>query len=146
MTTGPKPKSLVRKDWLSGSVNIGVLNPDVASSDLILHKTDANYFFFFKLLELEKLCRAVPIIMSLYYEGATVLSQRDQSSFSPSIVKTRVFSVKKGTFKSSPGQLYALILESVKFSTLLSSVIENSGILEIERKVSYYTNVLAQDS
>lgn len=68
--------------------------------------------------------------MSLYHEGAEILIA---SSSEGGSLKSRVFG-RKG-LKSSPGQLYALVLESCKWSGILKDVIENAGILGIEKKV-----------
>lgn len=68
--------------------------------------------------------------MSLYHEAAEILSSSADASGS---LKSRVFGRKKG--KSPPAQLYALVLESAKWSLVLKEVIENAEILKLERKV-----------
>lgn len=68
--------------------------------------------------------------MSLYHEGAEVLLA---SSTEGGSLKSRVFG--RRNIKSKPGQLYALVLETSKWSSILKEVIEESGILSLERKV-----------
>ncbi|KAM0436960.1 hypothetical protein ACHAPT_002675 [Fusarium lateritium] len=70
--------------------------------------------------------------MSLYHEAAEVLSG---SSSQGGSLKSRVF--KKKNLKSSPNQVYALVLESCKWSPVLKEVIEKSELLKLERKVRY---------
>jgi 25S rRNA (cytosine2278-C5)-methyltransferase len=67
--------------------------------------------------------------MSLYHEAAEILSMPASAGG----LKTRVF--KKDGLKSPPGQLYALTLETSKWSSVLKEVIEKSDILRHERKV-----------
>lgn len=69
--------------------------------------------------------------MSLYHEAAAVLSQSASEGGS---LKSRIYGKKD--LKSPPAQLYALALESCKWSGVLKEVIEASGILQHERKVS----------
>ncbi|KAM6477920.1 S-adenosyl-L-methionine-dependent methyltransferase [Trichoderma sp. SZMC 28011] len=69
--------------------------------------------------------------MSLYHEAAEILSSSADASGS---LKSRVFGKKKG--KSPPAQLYALVLESAKWSLVLKEVIENAEILKLERKLT----------
>lgn len=72
-----------------------------------------------------------PILtMSLYHEAAEILSSSSNSSGS---LKSRVFGKKNS--KAPPGQLYALVLESAKWSPVLKEVIEKTGLLKLERKV-----------
>jgi putative methyltransferase len=68
--------------------------------------------------------------MSLYHEGAEVLAA---SSTEGGSLKSRVFG--RRNIKSPPGQLYALVLETAKWSPVLKEVIEASEILGIEKKV-----------
>ena len=63
--------------------------------------------------------------MSLYYESAPFLRQDS--------LKSRVFSAQ---LKSKPKQVYALVSEASKWSSILTEVIEKSQILTLERKVS----------
>lgn len=71
--------------------------------------------------------------MSLYHEAAEVLSA---SSSQGGSLKSRIF--KKKNLKSSPNQLYALVLESCKWSLVLKEVIEKTELLKHERKVRPY--------
>lgn len=68
--------------------------------------------------------------MSLYHEAAEFLVG---SSSGGGSLKSRVF--KKKNLKSSPSQLYALVLESCKWSPVIKEVIEKSDLLKLERKV-----------
>lgn len=68
--------------------------------------------------------------MSLYHEGAEIILA---SSSEGGSLKSRIFGRK--SLKSSAGQLYALVLETSKWSGVLKDVIENAGILDIEKKV-----------
>lgn len=68
--------------------------------------------------------------MSLYHEAAEILTA---SSSEGGSLKSRVFG-KKG-IKSPPSQLYALVLESSKWSPVLKEVIEATELLKHERKV-----------
>lgn len=68
--------------------------------------------------------------MSLYYEAAAILANEDKIGGS---LKSRIF--KKKDLKSSPGQLFAIIAESSKWSPVLKDVIERTGLLVEERKV-----------
>lgn len=65
--------------------------------------------------------------MSLYHETAEILSE------SGGILKTRIFTKKH--LKSTPQQVYALALETCKWSSVLKEVIEASELLRHERKV-----------
>ena len=69
--------------------------------------------------------------MSLYYEAADVLTAPTSSGGS---LKSRVFSKKD--LKSPPAQIYALVIETCKWSAVLKEVIENTELLKLERKVS----------
>lgn len=69
--------------------------------------------------------------MSLYHEAAEILTG---SSSEGGSLKSRVF--KKKGLKSPPNQVYALVLESCKWSPILKEVIEKSELLKLERKVS----------
>ncbi|KAF2148366.1 S-adenosyl-L-methionine-dependent methyltransferase [Myriangium duriaei CBS 260.36] len=79
--------------------------------------------------------------MSLYYEAAKVLEDVAESS---KPLKQRVYNDK--SLKSSPGAIFALVSEAAKWSEILSDVIDNSGILGIERKLTPTLSiVLAHD-
>ncbi|KIL84357.1 nol1r protein [Fusarium avenaceum] len=69
--------------------------------------------------------------MSLYHEAAEVLTG---SSSEGGSLKSRVF--KKKNLKSAPNQIYALVLESCKWSPILKEVIEKSDLLKLERKLT----------
>lgn len=70
--------------------------------------------------------------MSLYYEAADVLSSATGANAGGSL-KSRIFSRKD--LKSQPAQIYALAIETCKWSSVLKEVIERSEILKLERKV-----------
>lgn len=68
--------------------------------------------------------------MSLYHETAEILSQPSSTGGN---LKTRIFSNK--ALKSPQQQIYALALESCKWSAVLKEVIEAADLLKLERKV-----------
>lgn len=65
--------------------------------------------------------------MSLYYDTAPYLSKQSGS------LKAQVFG--DTTAKSSAKQIFALASEASQWSPMLSEVIENAGLLRLERKV-----------
>ncbi|KAK1580511.1 NOL1/NOP2/sun family protein [Colletotrichum navitas] len=69
--------------------------------------------------------------MSLYHETAEILSSSPDHGGS---LKSRVFG-KKG-LKSPPAQVYALALETCKWSAVLKEVVEAAEILRHERKLT----------
>lgn len=69
--------------------------------------------------------------MALYHEAASFLTSDSASDGS---LRSRVYSAKD--LKSSPAHLYALLSEASKWAPVLKEVIENSGLLTLERKVS----------
>ncbi|KAF2259351.1 S-adenosyl-L-methionine-dependent methyltransferase [Lojkania enalia] len=69
--------------------------------------------------------------MSLYYEAAAVLANADNTGGS---LKSRIY--KQSGRKSSPAQLFALVTESAKWSVVLKDVVEKSGLLAEEKKLS----------
>ncbi|KAK2012969.1 NOL1/NOP2/sun family protein [Colletotrichum eremochloae] len=69
--------------------------------------------------------------MSLYHETAEILSASPDHGGS---LKSRVFG-KKG-LKSPPAQVYALALETCKWSAVLKEVVEAAEILRHERKLT----------
>ncbi|SPO04552.1 related to NOL1R protein [Cephalotrichum gorgonifer] len=73
--------------------------------------------------------------MSLYHETAQILSDASKGGGG---LKNRVFGKReKGKeLKSPPGQVYALAVESCRWSGVLKEVIEASGILMSERKLT----------
>lgn len=70
--------------------------------------------------------------MSLYYDAAPLLSSGGELTGS---LKSRVFNSKD--IKSSPKQVYALVSEASKWSSILTEVIEKSQLLQYERKASF---------
>ena len=68
--------------------------------------------------------------MALYNEAALILTTTSDSGGS---LKSRIY--KSTDLKSNPSHLFALISESSKWSPVLKEVIENSGLLPLERKV-----------
>lgn len=68
--------------------------------------------------------------MSLYHEAASVLSAPKNEGGS---IKSRVFGRKD--LKSPAAQVYALALETCKWSAVLKEVVENAQLLLLERKV-----------
>ncbi|KAG5986013.1 hypothetical protein E4U43_005738 [Claviceps pusilla] len=70
--------------------------------------------------------------MSLYHEAADILSTT--SPHQGGSLKSRVFGRKDA--KSPPNQLYALVLETCKWSGVLKEVIEGAELLRHERKLS----------
>lgn len=74
------------------------------------------------------------LIMSLYHEAASVLQQDSSSGGN---LRSRVFNKKD--LKSPPNQVYALALETCKWSAVLAEVIDHSQILKHEKKVSSST-------
>lgn len=73
--------------------------------------------------------------MSLYYEAADLLTAPTNAGGS---LRSRIFSKKD--LKSAPAQIYALAIESCKWSSVLKEVVENSDILRLERKVGSHVN------
>lgn len=79
--------------------------------------------------------------MSLYHEAASVLSGPRSDGGN---LKSQIF--RRKDLKSPPAQLYALALESCKWSAILKEVIENSQILQHERKVFNLDDVFTRCS
>ena len=75
--------------------------------------------------------------MSLYHEAAEFLIASPTEGGS---LKARVFK-KKTALKSPPNQLYALVLETSKWSPVLKDVIDKAEVLRHERKVSTCTSL-----
>ncbi len=71
--------------------------------------------------------------MSLYYETADILTASNEKGGS---LRSRIFSNKN--LKSQPAQIYALAIETCKWSIVLKDVIEHAGLLSLERKVRVY--------
>jgi 25S rRNA (cytosine2278-C5)-methyltransferase len=70
--------------------------------------------------------------MSLYHETADLLTAPTNTGGS---LKSRIFS--KRDLKSSQAQIYALAIETCKWSPVLKEIVENADILRLERKVDY---------
>ena len=68
--------------------------------------------------------------MSLYYDAAPLLLPSSDQAGS---LKSRIFNLKG--HKSSPKQIFAVVSEASKWSTVLSDVIDKSQLLQLERKV-----------
>ncbi|KAK2630147.1 hypothetical protein QTJ16_000967 [Diplocarpon rosae] len=75
--------------------------------------------------------------MSLYYEAADLLTASTNAGGS---LKSRIFSQKD--LKSQPGQIYALAIETCKWSSVLKEVVENAEILRLERKLTPILSIL----
>ena len=70
--------------------------------------------------------------MSLYYEAADLLTAPTNAGGS---LKSRIFNKKD--LKSQPAQVYALAIETCKWSSVLKEVVENAEILRLEHKVMF---------
>lgn len=68
--------------------------------------------------------------MSLYFDAVSVLT----APSSGGSFKSRIYNSR--SLKANPAQIYALITEASKWDTLLKEVIEHTGILNLEPKVS----------
>ncbi|KUJ20950.1 S-adenosyl-L-methionine-dependent methyltransferase [Mollisia scopiformis] len=75
--------------------------------------------------------------MSLYYEAADLLTAPTNAGGS---LKSRIFSKKD--LKSQPAQIYALAIETCKWSTVLKEVVEYADLLRLERKVTPILSIL----
>jgi putative methyltransferase len=71
--------------------------------------------------------------MSLYYEAAEVLTSVKENNGS---LKSVVFGKK--TWKSDAKTLFALAAEAAKWSSVLSEVVEKSGIMKLEKNVGTF--------
>lgn len=69
--------------------------------------------------------------MSLYHEAASVLQQDPSTGGN---LRSRVFNKKD--LKSPPNQVYALALETCKWSAVLAEVIDHSQVLKHEKKLT----------
>jgi hypothetical protein len=74
--------------------------------------------------------------MSLYHEAAAVLDTVNKGKTS---LKAEIFGKK--TWKTDGKVLFALTSEAAKWSSILSEVVEKSGILKIEKQVSVLLSV-----
>jgi 25S rRNA (cytosine2278-C5)-methyltransferase len=69
--------------------------------------------------------------MSLYHETTEILAIPASTGGS---LKARIFGKKD--HKNPPQRIYALAAETCKWSSILKEIIDNAGILRLERKVS----------
>ena len=79
-------------------------------------------------------CETVPA-MSLYFDAASILAD----TASGGSLKSRIYNQNpkaKQKTKAPPAQIYALIIESSKWDTVLKEVIDKAGVLAAEPKVS----------
>ncbi|ESZ96911.1 hypothetical protein SBOR_2705 [Sclerotinia borealis F-4128] len=75
--------------------------------------------------------------MSLYYEAAEVLTAPSNQGGS---LRSRIFNKKD--LKSQPAQVYALAIETCKWSPILKEVIENADLLRLELKLTSAMSLL----
>ncbi|KAJ2904591.1 hypothetical protein MKZ38_007570 [Zalerion maritima] len=75
--------------------------------------------------------------MSLYHEAADILSEAAGGGGN---LKSKVFSNK--TLKSPVAQVYALALETCKWSPVLKEIIEKADLLRLERKLTPVLSLL----
>ncbi|KAL5326890.1 hypothetical protein ACEPPN_004579 [Leptodophora sp. 'Broadleaf-Isolate-01'] len=75
--------------------------------------------------------------MSLYYEAADFLTAPTNAGGS---LKSRIFSKKD--LKSQPAQIYALAIQTCKWSSVLKEVVENAEILRLEHKLTPILSIL----
>ncbi|KAJ5552035.1 hypothetical protein N7535_000018 [Penicillium sp. DV-2018c] len=68
--------------------------------------------------------------MSLYFDAVAILT----APSSGGSFKSRIYSARN--LRASPAQIYALVTEAAKWDTVLTEVIDKSGILALERKLS----------
>ncbi|VCU39472.1 Bgt-136 [Blumeria graminis f. sp. tritici] len=68
--------------------------------------------------------------MSLYYEAASLFANPSTSGS----LRSQIF--KNPALKAPPAQIYALAVQTCKWSSVLREVIENANFLKIERKVT----------
>jgi hypothetical protein len=80
-------------------------------------------YYFFRTLNIP--------LMSLYHEAAECLTVAQKNGGS---LKSVVFGKK--TWKTDARTLFAICAEAAKWSTILSEVVEKSGILKLEKNVS----------
>ncbi|KIV99711.1 uncharacterized protein PV09_08642 [Verruconis gallopava] len=82
-------------------------------------------------LGLERLDDKKIDVMSLYHEASTILTNENRQGGS---LKSRVFGSRN--LKNPPAKVYALLVQSLKWSPILKDVIDRSQILSHERKLS----------
>lgn len=72
--------------------------------------------------------------MSLYFDAAAILTDATRGGS----LKSRIYNPNPKTkhkTKAPPAQIYALIVESSKWDTVLKEVIDKAGVLAAEPKV-----------
>ena len=74
--------------------------------------------------------------MSLYTDAVSLLTNPPSTGGS---FKSRIYNQRNN--RSSPAQIYALIVESAKWDTLLKEVIERAETLKYEPKVGCFSLV-----
>ncbi len=77
--------------------------------------------------------------MSLYYDAASIFP----SATSTGSLKTRIYGSKD--LKAAPAQVFALIVETVKYNALLKETIDNAQLLKWERKVKSNSGIECND-
>lgn len=80
-------------------------------------------------------CRSTTTTMSLYHEAASILDLPPGGN-----LRSRVFGQKD--LKSPPNQVYALALETCKWSSVLSDIIDQSQLLQAEKKLTPLLSLL----
>ncbi|KAF5019985.1 hypothetical protein F66182_7998, partial [Fusarium sp. NRRL 66182] len=116
------------------SIYLGSLGADITYTNVAAAKVRLNHAPLNDLARVNFLLHQPSLVvpnMSLYHEAAEILTG---SSSEGGSLKSRVF--KKKNLKSSPNQVYALVLESCKWSPILKEVIEKSELLQLERKLT----------
>jgi len=68
--------------------------------------------------------------MALYYDTAKIIETLGNDSVD---LKQLIYNDK--SLKSNAGTVFALVSESIKWSEIISEVIEHSNLLELEKKV-----------
>ncbi|KAK3391898.1 S-adenosyl-L-methionine-dependent methyltransferase [Sordaria brevicollis] len=77
--------------------------------------------------------------MSLYHETAAILTSSGGATHGGSL-KSRIF--KDKSLKSPPAQVYALALETSKWSAILKEVVEAADLLKYEKKLTPALSIL----
>ena len=78
--------------------------------------------------------------MSLYYETAAILQNKSRVGGS---LKSRVYNKQ---LKSSPVAVYALASKATQWADVLKEVIEQSGLLSVEKRVCNTSYILVTAS
>ncbi|KAF4625579.1 hypothetical protein G7Y89_g12585 [Cudoniella acicularis] len=114
--------SIGKAAWPIGVTMVGIHERSAREK---LHESDKGHVMG------DEVTRKSATTMSLYHETAEFLTAPTSSGGS---LKSRIFSKKD--LKSQPAQIYALAIESCKWSSILKEVIENAEILRLERKLT----------